>query len=53
MLKELIKKFYDEDGYLKEELRVILTKEEMIEVIKEIAGLNLDLTSKSVIIDEL
>lgn len=54
MLKELIEKFYNEDGYLKNELRVILTKEEMIEIVKEVADLNLpDKKNKDVMIDEL
>lgn len=39
MLEGLIRKFYDEDGYLKDETRVVFDRYAMGQIIKEFAEL--------------
>lgn len=50
MLEELIRSFYDEDGYLKDEVSVTFTREAMIRIVNEFARLKMNQVEKE---DEL
>lgn len=42
MLEGLIRRFYDEDGYLKDETRVVFDRYAMEQIIKEFAELKMN-----------
>lgn len=46
MLNKLIEKFYDEDGFLKDEVIVKFSQKAMIEIIKECVSLKLGITEE-------
>lgn len=51
MLEVLIRRFYDEDGYLKDEISVVFDRYAMEQIIKEFAELKIN--SKREVTNEL